>query len=93
MATETLPAWGIPNTSERGRNQKWPNTWATWLHNPYRPGGSQRLRTGDKIRSGPTSGPRSYIPLAAQEVRNASEQETKSVVPNKGARWLHNPCC
>ena len=30
--------------------------WADWLHNPYRLGGPQRFRAGDKISSGPQVG-------------------------------------
>ena len=47
----TPGAWGVPNASERGRNQKWPNKWARWLHNPWRLGDSQRFKVGENIRS------------------------------------------
>ena len=30
--------------------------WADWLHNPYRLGGPQHFKVGDKIRSGPHMG-------------------------------------
>ena len=82
-----LAAWGgggVPNASKRGQNQRSPNKWATWLHNPCRLGGSQRFTAGDKIRSGPTSGPRGYIPLAAWGVPNASKRGQNQRCPTSG---------
>ena len=59
----TLAIWGVPNVSEWGTNSEMALKCAGWLHKPYRLGGPQRLRAGDKFRSWPTSGPGDYITL------------------------------
>ena len=41
---------------KRGRESEVAYTWAEWLHNACRLGGSDRFRAGDKIRSGPRVG-------------------------------------
>ena len=52
----TPAASGIPSASERGAESELVHLWARWLRNPYRLGDPNRLRAGDKIRSGPLVG-------------------------------------
>ena len=52
----THATWGVPNASERGTKSEVAYKWAGWLLSPWCPGGPQRFRTGDKIRSGAQMG-------------------------------------
>ena len=67
--------------------------WARWLHDAGGLEGSHRFTAGGRIRSGPQVGKvAGYITHAAWGVPTASEQEARSEVAHKWARWLHNPC-
>ena len=48
----TLAVLGVPNASERGTKSEVAHKWGDWLHQPWRLGGPQRLRAGDKHTSG-----------------------------------------
>ena len=52
----TPTACGLRSGSQRATKMELTHKWANWLHNPYRLGGPQRSRGGDKIRSGPQIG-------------------------------------
>ena len=66
--------------------------WAGWLHTPYRLGGPQRFRAGDKIRNGLQVGRVAAYPLPPGGSPMLQEPGTKSEVAHKWAGWLHNPC-
>ena len=52
----TLAVRGVPNTLEPGTKSEVAPKWADWLHHPCLLCGPQRVRAGDKIRSGPHVG-------------------------------------
>ena len=52
----TPAAWGVPAASGRGAEPEVAQKWATWLHNPCRPGGPHLLRAEGRIRLGPQVG-------------------------------------
>ena len=55
LATSSLPS-GVPNASLRGRKAEGAHMWDDGPQYPCRTGGSQLLRAGNKIRSGPHVG-------------------------------------
>ena len=56
VATQPLPASGIPSASERGAKSEVARLWARWLYNPCRLGDPLRLKAGVKSRIGPLVG-------------------------------------
>ena len=52
VATKHLPS-GVPTSSERGPKSAVAHKWAEWLHNPYRLGGPQRFKAGNRVTKGP----------------------------------------
>ena len=91
VATQPLPPWGVPTSSEREAISEVAHKWARWLHNHCRPGGSPPLQSGGQNQTWPTSGPGDYITPAACGVPTASERGAESEVAHKWARWLHVP--
>ena len=86
------PPKGAPLDSRSGSHSPLPGTksarahkWADWLHNPCRPGGPQRYKGGNKIRSGPQVGRLATSPLLSQGSRLGGPQRfTKG---DKIAMW------
>ena len=66
--------------------------WAGWLHNPCRLGGPQRLRVGDKFKSGPIKWAGWLHNPCHLGVPGASEHGTKLEVAHKWADWGCHPC-
>ena len=48
--------WGVPYVSKQGRKSAMARKCADWLHDPFRLGGAQCFKAGDKITTGPRVG-------------------------------------
>ena len=74
-----IPAvWEVPNASKHGTKSEVAQRWASWLHHPCHLGGPQRLRAGDKNRSGTQVGL-----MATSRLPSRGSPTLQSVEPNQ----------
>ena len=89
----TTTIQGVPDVSQQGTNSDMAHKWADWLHNPYRSGGSQCLRAGGTIGSGPQVGGLGTLPLpsSGSPMPHSGGQNQKG--PTSRPICLNDPFC